>query len=176
MGDNFQQIPVKLQDHIKRLVKIAGLPDNDDSLELLSGGWLEKQEAFEQELEKLGLITVEELAKDDPKGALVLTYSGSLVNIGPLMEGNRKASYASIGLREDVPEAAENADSELTEDIVIDGEVHFSKGPIKKSSPIYQIAILKEDMDPADEESILDEATMIITENFIEVNKTMVVD
>jgi len=176
MGEHFNNIPAKLQDHVHRLVKIAGLPDTEESLELLSRGWLEKQESFETELSNLGLINVEKLEKDNIKGALVLTYSGSLVNIGPLVEGKRKAAYASIGLREDVPESAENGESTLEEDIEIDGEVQFSQGPIKKSSPVYQIAVLKDEVEPAEEEDILAEATEIITENFVEVNKTMVVD
>ena len=119
---------------------------------------------------------VDYLEMDDNRGCLIMTYSGSLLNIGPLVEGVRKAEYASIGLRQDVPETAANDDSRLGEDIRIDGEVAFAVGPIKQSSPVFKIAVPMEDMEAEEQEELLSQVTQLLAEEFVEVNKTIMLD
>ena len=150
------------------------MPDGEESLEKIAEAWLEKKKIFEEESQNLNMEEIEILEKDEAKGALALTYSGSLINIGPNSEGKRKISYASIGLRSDVPALATEENSNLANDIVVDKQAEFVKGPIKKSSPIFKIAICKEDLTPKEEEKQLNQATMIIMDNFVEVNKTVI--
>jgi hypothetical protein len=102
-----------------------------------------------------------------------MTYSGSLLNIGPLREGGRTAQYASIGLRHDVPEAAVQEGSDLSADVRVGAPVTFSKGPIQSSSPLFKIAVTSEDLGLDEQEEQITTATQILTREFVEVNKEL---
>jgi hypothetical protein len=174
MSEFFDQIPANIQPHLKEILKTSGLPDGEESLDKIAGAWLEKKKIFEEEVQNLDMEERDILEKEEEKGALALTYSGSLINIGPNVDGKRKVSYASIGMRSDVPALATDEESTLANDIVIDKQAEFAKGPIKKSSPIFKIAVCREEMSAKEEEQQLNQATMIIMDNFVEVNKTVI--
>ena len=174
MGTNFESLVPEVQTHIKNLVKTAKLDDNDESLELLSGGWLDKQQSFYEQTKKREMEEVDEFNIDDPRGALLMTYSGSLINIGPEQNDFRDVEYFSIGLRNDVPESAAEEESVLGSSISKGASVMFEKGPILKSSPVYSIAVVREEMEPEAEAGLLDEVTMLIAEDFAEINKTTI--
>jgi hypothetical protein len=176
MGEYFDQIPEVIQPHIEQIAKTSGLPEGDESVEKISQGWLEKKDSFEQQIEKQSMEELESFAKDEERGALAMTYSGSLITIGPLQDDKRRVEYASIGLRQDVPDNAVDDSSSLAEDLSIDSEAVFEQGPIQKSSPIFKIAVYTEELDPDLEEEKLLEATQILTEEFVEVNKTIIVE
>ncbi|MBI9106364.1 MAG: hypothetical protein JEZ04_06415 [Spirochaetales bacterium] len=174
MGENFNSLVPEVQAHIRMLVKTAKLENNDESLEKLSGGWLEKQQSFFEQTKQREMIETESFNIDDRSGALIMTYSGSLLNIGPEQDDFRSVQYFSIGLRNDVPESAEDEASVLKNSIEKGRPVEFEKGPITKSSPVYSIAVFKEEMDPAQEEEMLDEVTLIVAQDFALINKTTI--
>jgi hypothetical protein len=174
MGEHFEQIPTNIQEHIKDILKTSGLPDTLESLDAMSEAWLKKKEAFETEIEKLKMEEVDMLAKDDAHGALVLTYSGSLVNIGPLLDDGRKVEYVSIGIRHDVPESATDNNSTLTGDVFLDEEIEFDKGPVKMTSAAYKIALCKNPVSAKQETKSLSKATMILSNKFTDINKTVI--
>lgn len=176
MGEYFDQIPEKIQYQIKDITKSSGLEDNDESVESMAKAWLDKKEVFEQKIEELGMEECDTFDRDNEQGALVLTYSGSLVNVGPLVDGARNVEYTSIGLRSDVPDSANNESSRLGEDINIDEGMQFEVGPVKSTSAIFKIAVVKEDLTAEEEEQKLSEATIIIADEFAEINKTIIVE
>ncbi|MFW5684331.1 MAG: hypothetical protein ACOC1I_05720 [Spirochaetota bacterium] len=176
MGGYLDQVPARIHDHIREITKTSGMPDTDESVEEIARAWLEKKEIFEASTSDMKMEEALELAADDDRGALMLTYSGSLVTLGPLVDGTRRAEYASIGLRQDVPDSAENDEAVLAGDVAIDGPVAFTEGPFKKSSPIFRIAILPAGEDPEEDQEQLSSATQIITERFVEVNRTLVAE
>jgi hypothetical protein len=73
-----------------------------------------------------------------------------------------------------VPETAETDDTDLAGDVGIDESAMFTNGPIKKSSPIFKIAVIVEEMDEEEQEELLAEVTQMLTDDFIEVNKTII--
>lgn len=176
MSDYLSQIPDHVRDHIKNITATSGLPDTDESAELVAQAWLEKRDAFSTRTAELQMEEWDEFAKEEERGALVLTYSGSLLTLGPLVDGRRQAEYLSIGLRGDVPDSASDDSAELSDDIRIDDPVLFSKGPIQKSSAVFKIAVVKEQMEPEAEAERLSEATQILSEDFVEVNKTIIAE
>ena len=177
MGEFLDQVPMKVQSHIREITKSSGLENTEESVEMIAEGWLEKNRVFEEESINQNMEEVESFDKNDERGAIALTYSGSLINIGPISDGTRKAGYASIGLRKDVPDLLSNEDSELSEDITIDKPIEFAKGPVKKTSPIYKVIVCKENLSAEEEEEKLDEATMVMMDEFVEVNnKTLFID
>ncbi len=176
MGTYLDQIPADIQNHIRSITKSSGLPDTDESVELIAEAWLEKKRIFEQEIEKRGMEEVDDLSQDEERGALILTYSGSLLTIGPLVDDSRKVDYVSIGLREDVPESAHHDNAKLTGDIAVDEVASFSPGPIKQSSAIFKIAIATEELPVDEEEELLSNVTEILSEEFVQVNKTVILE
>ncbi|HOO71319.1 MAG TPA: hypothetical protein PK926_06115 [Spirochaetota bacterium] len=174
MGEYLNQIPETVQEHLRDIVKISGLDNSDESLERMAEAWIEKKNAFEKEIDSAGMDEVDYLEKDDNRGALVMTYSGSLVNIGPVVGEKRKTSYTSIGLRKDVPDAAEEDASSLSSDVLIDEEVQFEKGPVRKTSAVYKIAVYNDSLEADDQEKVLTRATLALTKDFIDINKTCI--
>lgn len=176
MSEKFDSLVPEVQAHIKKLVKTAKLEDSDESLEKLSGGWLEKQQSFYEQTKQREMEETDSLDADDSRGALVMTYSGSLINIGPEQNDYRSVQYLSIGLRNDVPESAESDTSVLAKNIEKGSTVEFEKGPISKSSPVFSIAVFSNEMEPQQEEELLDEVTMIVAEDFASINNTYILE
>lgn len=178
MGTKFDSLVPEVQGHIRNLVKTAKLEDDDKSfdeaLEMLSEGWLEKQQSFYEQTKRHDMEEAESLDMDDPRGALIMTYSGSLLSIGPEQNDYRTVDYLSIGLRKDVPESASDESSVLSKNIEKGASVEFEKGPIIKSSAAFAIAIFKEELEPEQEEELLDEVTMILAQDFASINKTFI--
>lgn len=170
----FNTLSAEIQDHLKQIAKTAGLPLNEDSYERMAAAWLEKQALYEKALEGNKLVETAFFGRAEEKGALVLTWSGSLLNIGPLVGGIRRCEYTSIGLRSDVPPAAAEDESELSADIEADEPVQFTKGPIKTSSLVYKVAVAADELEPEAEGALLTQVSQELAEDFAEVNKTII--
>jgi hypothetical protein len=174
MGQFYDQIPEELKQHVKEITRTSGLPDTEESLEKISEAWLEKRKVFEEKTRNLNLEDAPSLGMEEERGALALTYSGSLVTIGPLVEGSRKVAYVSIGLRSDVPETAEKEGSVLKKDVTVDDSIEFKIGPVKNTSSILKIAVPTANLSVEEQEEKITEATQVIQEEFVEVNKTII--
>lgn len=174
MGEFLDQIPENIQGHIKEITKSSGLPDEEESVEKMAEAWLEKKKIFEEQMENMNMHEVDSFEKGDEKGCLALTYSGSLINIGPLVDGARKAEYTSVGIRSDVVPAAEKEGSTLVNDVIIDNIINFEVGPVQSTSPIFKIAVCEEGLDADEQSEKIAQATQILQEEFVNVNKTVI--
>ena len=170
----FESLSHTIQDHVHQIAKTSGLPSDQESVEKLAAAWLQKKEAFEQAITESGLEEASFFDAAETGGALALTYSGSLVTIGPLSDGARRCDYASIGLRTDVPESATEDASELAADIETDRPAVFARGPVKSTSPIFKIAVAAEKMEPEEEQEMLTQVTQAVAEDFVKVNRTVI--
>jgi hypothetical protein len=171
--NNFESLNPEIQVHLKQLAKASGLSAAEDGYERLAAAWLEKKALFEKSAQENKLAEQAFFASQEQKGALVLTYSGSLLKIGPLINGTRCCEYSSIGLRSDVPPSAIEDASQLAADIEVDDIVQFSTGPIKSSSQVYTMAVASEELEPEEEEALLTQLGQNLVEDFVEVNKTV---
>ncbi len=177
MGEYLDQIPENIKGHIQEIAKDIKVESDEDAVEKVAKGWLDKKEAFEEKIESVGMEEVDSLAKDDERGALALTYSGSLVNIGPIVDGVRNSSYSSIGFRTNAPDQAESDKSTLTDDIEVDGIIKFSNGPVKSTSRIFKVAVFKdEDLSAEEPKKTIMEVVTVIEDEFVEVNKTIMME
>ncbi len=174
MGDILNQLPGEIQVHIKGITKASGLPDEEESYEKMAKGWLDKKMIFEEKIAEQNMIEIDTLAIDDEKGAVALTYSGSLVIIGPLIDGFRKAGYNSIGLRKNVPDSMVQENSKLSADVAVNSPIEFETGPVKSTSSIFKIAICKDDLQADEQEEKISEVTVIMTNEFVNVNKDLI--
>lgn len=173
MGDFFDQMPEHIQDHIRLIARDFEIPDAEDTLEAIAKVWIGKKEIFERQIESSHLEEVDALAKDDDDGALLLTYSGSLVDISPLINGHRGVTYTSIGYRINTPAHAECSETNLVRDLMVDSTAEFDKGPIKRTSQVYKIAVCRGELDLEDKASSITATKTIIEDEFLEVNKTL---
>lgn len=176
MGEFLDKIPGNIQDHIREITKTSGLAPGEESVEKIAKGWLEKKQVFEEKIADMDMEEVDILTFDDERAVLAITYSGSLVNIGPIVDGVRNAGYISIGLRSDVPDAAVKEGSKLAKDVVVDDRIEFVIGPVKNTSAIFKIAVLTGSHTAIEQEEKINEATLLIQEEFVEVNKTMIAE
>ena len=42
MGEYLDKIPSEVQDHIRQITRTSGLPDTEDSVEMIAKGWIDK--------------------------------------------------------------------------------------------------------------------------------------
>jgi hypothetical protein len=174
MGDLMNQLPPEIQVHIKGITKSAGLSDDEESYERMAKGWLDKKKIFEEQIAEQNMIEIETLGIEDSKGAVALTYSGSLVLIGPLVDGFRKAAYNSIGIRKNVPDSMVQENSKLSSEVAVSSPIEFEVGPVKSTSSIFKIAVCKDDLDAIEQEEKISEVTVIMTNEFVNVNKDLI--
>lgn len=84
--ETFNTLSDVIQNHIKQIAKTSGLPIGDETYEALASAWVEKKQCFEDGISENNLEEIDFFPKDNDKGAIVLTYSGSLITIGPLVD------------------------------------------------------------------------------------------
>ncbi|MFP4430871.1 MAG: hypothetical protein ACLFPV_06445 [Spirochaetaceae bacterium] len=176
MGNYLERIPTDIQDHIRNITKSSSLPDNEESVETIAEAWLEKKRIFEEEIQKRGMEEIDDFGMEEDRGALMLTYSGSLLTLGPLVDGSRNVEYLSIGLRGDVPESAHHEHAKLSDDVAVDEVAAFSPGPVKQTSAIYKIAVASDELETEEEEELLAGVTEVLSEEFAQVNKTVILE
>lgn len=165
------ELPESIQKHLNSVVKTFGLDAGEETMGRLVSGWLDKEEAFREQMCNMGMDEAGEFDCEDKRGALALTYSGSLVSVGPLVDGLRKVDYTSIGFRQDVPETLTKEGGSLAENMQLDKGIQFNGGPIKQTSPIYKIVVLPEALSAEDQEDLIEQATTMIIDTFAEINQ-----
>jgi hypothetical protein len=65
-------------------------------------------------------------------------------------------------------------DSVLGKDVMLDQTIDFQIGPVRNTSKVHKIALLTEDLSPEEQEEKMTEATEVISQKFLEVNRTIV--
>ena len=151
----------------------AGLPDTDDSTEMIAQGWLEKRRAFEKDHlahEPRGGRLPRET---DDRGCLAMTWSGSLLNIGRLRDGTGWPSTPASGCARTFPRPPPKPASRLGADVRVGAPVSFTVGPIASSSPILKIAVTGEEMDLEEQERLITKATEVLTREFVKTNEDL---
>ena len=163
-------IPDSIVKHLEVVIKTFGLESNEETMERLITGWIDKEKAFKEQMFNMGMEEVGVCDSNDERGALALTYSGSLLTIGPLVDGERKIDYTSIGFRHDVPDRLTKEGSSLPENIMLDKGIVFKGGPIKQTSPIFKIVVCPDSISVEEQEDLIEQATTMIIDSFADIN------
>ena len=175
MGSSFVKLPDHARQRVKKMAEQLGGSD-DETVERLSKAWLEKMDAFAEKMRIFGMVEVPELGKDEPRGALVMTYSGSILLLGPPKEGSRVATYSSVGSRTGVPSVAEHDKAILLNDIHINRPVEFHPGPVARTSEVYKIGVCRTHMSIDEQSAKLSAVAGELTGEFAELNQTFIGD
>ncbi len=165
------RMPGIVEDHLKSLIADTGISNNPKMVDRFMESWLLKRAQFQRIVEKgnyrIGKVI---FSSNDKNSCVVMTISGSLVTIGPLVNGSRTVAYTSIGLRTDVPMVSVNEKSELEKNIELYKPIFFKIGPIKSTSLIMDIALLGNTMDTENQLKELGFISDFLLKRFIGIN------
>lgn len=170
-----KEIHPDVLEHLQLLAEKYG-ESGDQYLKQLSRAWHKKEKIFMKQVKGYHMTIETEIRKDEKRAFILLTFSGSILGAGPASEdGSRQIIYASIGQRKDVPQRLLEDNVFLQNAVKLDKEALFSGGSLKKSSPVYKIALMNNA--PASSQTRqLEDATRIMTKEFISINNTIIPD
>lgn len=167
------EIPAEILSHLRGLIRDTGLPDNGETLDRFAAAWMEKQRLFEAQTALLELRDSSSLDGEDPRGMLILTRSGSLISLYAAREGTRDFEYAGISMRTDVPDIIRGEGVSLLKGPAAGSSLELSGSGLKKTSPIYRIAVCPEGLKPEEQDTRIREATIFITNGFLKINNSL---
>lgn len=170
-----ENLPEAVQAHLLQLIKSSALPDTPEFRSRLAGIWDRKCRLFEQQTNYLDMELTDKVAENAESAMIILTYSGSIVSIGPLKE-SREVEYASIHLRGDVPKSVLVTATALDGEVSKDRPVCFTTGQIKKTSAAFMIAVCDESLTPAVQVERIREAMIYLTNGFLKINQSIHID
>ena len=171
----FAELPERIRRHLEAITESSGLPPGEESLERVTRNWLAKRELFVEQRKALDMTEESRFAAEDPRALLLLTYSGSLICLGPSTDEGRSFEYASIKLRADVPDILVTEGCGLAEDAVVDAPLRFSGCPVESSSEILFIASFDPGLSVSDQQQRLLEAAIFLTNGFVKENQSLTV-
>ncbi len=169
----YGDLPRRIQAQLEALLDDEGKAGDAEAKERLAAVWAEKFRIFEGQTAALGMETVETLAAEDDRAALFLTYSGSLISLGPKRGKDRWLEYASIKLRVDVPELVRADKARLAGPARRDESATFEGSSLRRSSALYRIAVCPPGLSLDEQERRVREATVYLTNGFIKLNKSL---
>ncbi len=169
------QLTPAIRSHLDGLIRNSGLPETDESREEMARVWFEKKSMFEGQIRALDMQELERFSADDPRGALLLTWSGSLLSMGPRQAGTagRMMEYSSIELRTDVPHLARAARGAVRPDLALGELAQLREGPIASTSALLKIAACNAAVPPEEQEKRIREATIFLTNGFVRINRSV---
>ena len=173
MNTKVNEVPETIATYLKDMTVSFGLPNDEETMSRLNESWLEKQEAFDDKTIEFGMEEAGSLERDDERAALALTFSGSLVSLGPLKEDGRSIEYSSIGLRHDVPESLRIENANLQDDAETGKCMEFENSALKATSPIFKIAVCPDSLSIDEQETLVKEAATVIVDTFVDMNKDL---
>lgn len=171
-------VPEGVQTHLAGLARELGQGSDEGFLLDLVTVWKQKAALFEDQARSVHLDLVELIPKNDPRGALVLTYSGSLLSIGPDTDRTlgRWVEYSSIKLRTDVPDVVTDHGISIPDGIRVGESVHVAGSRISRTSNAHTIAVCPADLAEDEQEKRIRESTIFITNGFMKYNRSVHAD
>jgi len=139
----------------------------------MSAAWLSKKRMFEEQAGALDMQELASLPAGDPRGVLLLTWSGSLVSLEPPGPEGRRGEYASIELRTDVPHLVLFEGVDFPQGLGLDREAEFSAGPVRRTSALLKIAACDPNLTVEEQARRIREATIYLTSGFLKINRTI---
>jgi len=173
----FKKLSEEVQKHLRQIAAMQERDQSDSFLDTMAEAWLQKERIFMQQVDSFRMSIESAIEPDEKRAYLILTYSGSILGVGPVDRRKRRnIIYASIGLRKDVPEKLIEESLKVTGEVRLDREIHFEGGSLKKCSPVYKIALMSDYTGIGDQTRQIEDATRIMTKEFVSINNTVIPD
>lgn len=103
--------------------------------------WIERYQTYMKIVNSNEMSLIDHYPNWEKGFVMLLTYSGSIILLGPQLDGVRWIEYTCIKSRHDVPDQISEQGINLINDIEIGKITYFDANIIKNTSPIYHIAI-----------------------------------
>lgn len=158
-------IPQDVERHLHTLVT------ETITFDMIKDLWLKKDKLFSDQIALLAMDEVDHLDRDEERGILLLTYSGSLISMGCGKE--RSMEYASIKLRGDVPDIIKAEKVSLSSPLDKGAAATFDGGQVQNTSSLYKIVVCREGVSVEEQEKRVREATIFITNSFVHLNRDL---
>jgi nucleoid DNA-binding protein len=172
MGDTvYGGLPEAIRKQIDLMASAPEAPKGGEYKELLAKNWQDKYDLFTSQAKLLDMHETDKLETDDGRGLIILTYSGSLVSMGPAQDGGRWLEYAAIKLRTDVPDIISGTGAILVDPPAKDQPLTFKKGPIENTSSVYRIVACSPELSFGEQDRRVREAAIFLTNGFIKLNR-----
>ncbi len=171
-------VPEGVRKHLAGLARELGMAEDQEFLLDLTAVWKQKAALFEDQARSVHLDLVQSVPEGDPRGAIVLTYSGSLLSIGPDTDRTlgRRLEYASIKLRTDVPDVVTDRGISISGGMRVGNIVRINGSRISKTSSAHTIAVCPADLAEDEQEKRIRESTIFITNGFMKYNRSVHAD
>jgi nucleoid DNA-binding protein len=177
----YLRLPEEIRAQIDALAEGPDSPRLPDIKEKLAANWQSKFELFESQVKLLGMEMLEKLEEGDTRGFMALTYSGSILSVGPAQEeessrglpGSRWVEYVPIKLRQDVPEIASGYGAMIVGSALRGSSLRFEGGPVKSTSAVYRIAACPPEVSAEEQDRRIREAAIFLTHSFMKMNRTL---
>lgn len=178
----FTALPQAIQKQLLWIAAEQNRKDDSAFIDDLAVVWEKKAALFLDQIKAVNLELVESVSRDDMRGIMILTYSGSLLSIGPVFQtatnvnNGRWIEYSSIKLRTDVPDIVSEPDAVLGADFATGTGVKLDNSRITSTSPAFLIAICPANLDEEEQDKRVRESTIYVTTGFMKFNRTLQID
>ncbi len=169
-----ESIPQKVVNHLNDLLESCEITINKKNLKRAAQTWLTKRGLFDRIIEHGKFERVTTFNAKDPGPCIAITLSGSIITLGPLVDGERQLIYTSIKIRKNVPDIYEEPKSVLNNDIVINEPIKFDAGFIKQTSSIVDMAVISDEKNLEKQFSRIRAANSILQNRFVEINRDFI--
>lgn len=171
MSTIFSSLPEVIRKQIEAMASAPDAPKIADIREKLAANWAEKFELFNSQTKLLEMAETAKLEATDKRGLIALTYSGSLISMGPRSHNGRWLEYVSIKLRSDVPDIVSGTGVEIKGAVSQNAAMEFEQGPIQATSAIYRIAVCADSLSSEEQDRRIREAAIFLTHGFMKINR-----
>jgi nucleoid DNA-binding protein len=177
-----KELPKEIQKHLLGLAKEQGREDDQSYIQQLSDVWIQKEALFVQQIHLMKLETVDSVMDKDTRGMMILSYSGSILCIGPVFPTStninlsRWMEYSSIKLRTEVPDIIMEKGASLAGAVTMGQPVKISNSRLKATSSAHIIAICPEGLDEEEQDKRIRESAVFITAGFMKFNRSLQID
>jgi nucleoid DNA-binding protein len=169
----YARLPAEIRKQIDSLAEDPDMKKLPDIREKLAVNWEGKYELFESQVRLLEMVELPVLEAGDPRGFLAITYSGSILSVGPLAPLGRWIEYVPIQLRRDVPDIVSGEAAQIDGAVARDASLLFLKGPLKSTSSVYRIAACAEGIGSEEQGRRIREAAIFLTHGFMKMNRSL---
>ncbi len=178
----FSKLPAAIQKHLTGLAAEQDRHKDPDYIKTLTEVWYRKEELFRQQVKAVRLELVDSVSAKDSRGMMVLSYSGSILCIGPVfptstnINFSRWIEYSSIKLRTEVPDIIMEKTAVLKSDVTVGQPVRLGDSRVSATSPAYLLAVCPEGLNEDEQDKRIRESAVFITAGFMKFNQTLQID
>jgi nucleoid DNA-binding protein len=169
-------LPEAIQQHLLNIAAESSRGTDENYINELAKSWSRKVHLFDEQIRAVQLDLVQKIDEGDVRGILALTYSGSLLSLGPKNGDGRWMEYSSIKLRTDVPDIIVEKNGDVIGSLEVDRGISLSNSKVKQTSAVYKLAICPKKLSIDEQEKRIRESTIFLTNGFMKYNRSLQID